>query len=184
MDFQDCSCSSTLTKPISDLLLFKACRACKATSSNLGSPVKRLKVPNSRMNVPTPAVHVSTVSLGSTPYLRLTVPYGIPVGVSKAKKRKQRKSKQSYSTTFIMMELLSCIQNKRTAILGKTTVSECSILTRKGITVSHGTCAKSSFQFFSNLIKMVTPATTIRQKNKNNKTRCKNDHDETFSRCV
>ena len=36
------------------------------------------------MNVPTPAVHVIGVSPSGTPWRRLTVPYGIPVGVSKA----------------------------------------------------------------------------------------------------
>lgn len=43
-----------------------------------------LSVPNSIMNVPTPAVHVTLVSPGGTPDLKLMVPYGIPVVVSKA----------------------------------------------------------------------------------------------------
>ena len=41
-------------------------------------------LPNSIRNVPTPAVQVTGVSPAGTPCLRLTVPYGIPVGVSKA----------------------------------------------------------------------------------------------------
>ena len=47
-------------------------------------PVSRDSVPNSTMYVPTPAVHVIGVSPSGTPVLRLTVPYGIPVGVSNA----------------------------------------------------------------------------------------------------
>lgn len=58
-----------------------------AVFSKIGSPVSRLRVPNSIRNVPTPAVHVTVVSPFGTPYRRLTVPYGIPVGVSKAKKQ-------------------------------------------------------------------------------------------------
>ncbi len=36
------------------------------------------------MKVPTPAVHVTGVSSGGTPYRKLTVPYGIPVDELKA----------------------------------------------------------------------------------------------------
>lgn len=56
----------------------------KPTSSYTESPVSRDRVPNSKMKVPMPAVQVMVVSPGGTPYRRLTVPYGIPVGVSKA----------------------------------------------------------------------------------------------------
>lgn len=54
------------------------------TSSYNGSPVNLLNVPNSTINVPIPAVHVTVVSPTGTPYRRLTVPYGIPDSVSKA----------------------------------------------------------------------------------------------------
>lgn len=48
-------------------------------------PVRRDSAPNSKINVPMPATHVTVVSpLGTPPSSKLTVPYGIPVGVSKA----------------------------------------------------------------------------------------------------
>lgn len=49
-----------------------------------GTPVSLDKIPNSRMNVPQDAVHVTVVSLRGTPCLKLTVPYGRPVAVSNA----------------------------------------------------------------------------------------------------
>merc|ERR550519_1442585 len=55
-----------------------------AASSYTGFPVRRDKAPNSTTKVPTPAVQVTGVSPAGTPCLRFTVPYGIPVGVSKA----------------------------------------------------------------------------------------------------
>ena len=79
--------------------------ALTAVSSNTGSPLsiqcaKRLvleedttikslpvsldSVPNSMMNEEQHATHVTGVSVGGTPYLRLMVPYGRPVGVVKA----------------------------------------------------------------------------------------------------
>lgn len=67
-----------------DFVSFSAAMALNAIFSKLGSPVNLLRVANSIRNVPTPAVHVSGVSFGSTPYFRLTVPNGIPVGVSNA----------------------------------------------------------------------------------------------------
>lgn len=66
---------------MSDLVFHKALRARRAVFSNVSSPVSRLSVANSRMNVPTPAVHVTGVSVGLTPFRRFTVPYGIPVAV-------------------------------------------------------------------------------------------------------
>lgn len=72
------------TSPISDLVFHRALRARRATFSNVGSPVSRLSVANSRMKVPTPAVQVTGVSVGLTPRRRFTVPYGMPVGVSNA----------------------------------------------------------------------------------------------------
>lgn len=69
---------------MSDLVLHSAVRARRAAFSNAGSPVSRLRAANSRMKVPTPAVQVTGVSVGLTPCSRFTVPYGIPVGVSKA----------------------------------------------------------------------------------------------------
>lgn len=75
-----------LTSPIFDFALHKLFIALMATFSNIGSPVNLLKEPNSTKNVPTPAVHVIVVSPDGTPCLRLTVPYGIPVGVSNAEK--------------------------------------------------------------------------------------------------
>lgn len=70
-----------ITSPMSDLVFHKALRARRAVFSNISSPVSRLSVANSRMNVPTPAVHVTGVSVGLTPFRRFTVPYGIPVAV-------------------------------------------------------------------------------------------------------
>lgn len=72
------------TSPMSDLVFHRALRARRATFSNVGSPVSRLSVANSRMKVPTPAVQVTGVSVGLTPCRRFTVPYGMPVGVSNA----------------------------------------------------------------------------------------------------
>ena len=69
------------TSPMSDLVFHKAPRACRATFSNVWSPVSRLSVANSRMKVPTPAVQVTGVSVGLTPFRRFTVPYGIPLAV-------------------------------------------------------------------------------------------------------
>lgn len=66
---------------MSDLVFHKARRARRAVSSNVSSPVSRLSAANSRMKVPTPAVHVTGVSVGLTPCRRLTVPYGMPVEV-------------------------------------------------------------------------------------------------------
>lgn len=70
-----------ITSPMSDLVFHRALRAWRAAFSNVGSPVSRLSVANSRMKVPTPAVQVTGVSEGLTPCRRFTVPYGIPVGV-------------------------------------------------------------------------------------------------------
>jgi hypothetical protein len=75
-----------ITKPILDLVFHRDLNALIATLSKTGSPVNRLNVPNSIRNVPTPAVHVTVVSPLGTPCFRLTVPYGIPVCVSKAVK--------------------------------------------------------------------------------------------------
>lgn len=58
--------------------------AFTATFSYTGLPVRRLNVANSSRYVPTAAVQVIGVSVGFTPLRRFTVPYGIPVGVSKA----------------------------------------------------------------------------------------------------
>ena len=49
-------------------------------------PVRRVSIANSKMNVPTLAVHVTVVSPSGTPCIRLTVPYGIEVVVLKATK--------------------------------------------------------------------------------------------------
>ena len=68
------------------------------TSSNSGSPVSLDRVPNSRMNVPTPAVHVMLVSPTGTPFRRFTVPYGIPVGVSNAASRRRATSSANRSS--------------------------------------------------------------------------------------
>lgn len=70
-----------VTSPMSDLVLHRARRAWRAVSSNVSSPVSRLSAANSRMKVPTPAVHVTGVSVGLTPCRRFTVPYGMPVDV-------------------------------------------------------------------------------------------------------
>lgn len=78
----------TVTSPMSDLVFHKALRARRATFSNVSSPVSRLRVANSRMKVPTPAVQVTGVSVGLTPFRRFTVPYGIPVAVWNADGRK------------------------------------------------------------------------------------------------
>lgn len=72
------------TSPISDRLSQRRIRATLATSSNTGSPVRLLRVANSTMKVPIPAVQVTGVSPGFTPWSRFTVPYGMPVGVWKA----------------------------------------------------------------------------------------------------
>lgn len=66
--------TSVSTSPMSDLVVHRALSARRATSSNVASPVSRLSVANSRMNVPTPAVQVTGVSVGLTPCSRLTVP--------------------------------------------------------------------------------------------------------------
>lgn len=75
---------SSLTSPISERFFHSAFKAFLETSSNTGSPVRWLKVANSTINVPIPAVHVTGVSPGFTPCSKFTVPYGIPVGVWKA----------------------------------------------------------------------------------------------------
>lgn len=74
----------TFTSPMSDLVFHRALSARRAVSSYVALPVSRLSVANSRMKVPTPAVQVTDVSVGLTPRSKLTVPYGIPVGVSNA----------------------------------------------------------------------------------------------------
>lgn len=74
-----------VTSPMSDLVFHSDLNALRATSSNTVSPVRRLSVANSRMKVPTPAVQVTGVSVGLTPFSRFTVPYGIPVGVWNAR---------------------------------------------------------------------------------------------------
>lgn len=51
-------------------------------------PVSLVKVPNSKIYVPTPAVQVTGVSPSGTPCKRFTVPYGIPVAVLNAGCRK------------------------------------------------------------------------------------------------
>lgn len=76
-----------LTNPIGDLCFHKASKAFAATFSNTGSPVKWLNVPNSIINVATPAVQVIGVSPSGTPYCKFTVPNGIPVLVSNAKNK-------------------------------------------------------------------------------------------------
>ena len=48
-------------------------------------PVRWVNIANSKMNVPTLAVHVMVVSPSGTPFRRLTVPYGIEVFVLKAR---------------------------------------------------------------------------------------------------
>ena len=55
------------TSPISDRLSQRRIRATLATSSNTGSPVRLLRVANSTMKVPIPAVQVTGVSPGFTP---------------------------------------------------------------------------------------------------------------------
>ena len=47
-------------------------RVVKTQTSYFGSPVNRLKTPNSNSNVPAPAAHVEFVSHGNTPDLRFT----------------------------------------------------------------------------------------------------------------
>lgn len=66
---------------MSDLVFHRALRALRAAFSNVSSPVSRLSVANSRIKVPTPAVHVTGVSVALTPFRRFTVPYGMPVAV-------------------------------------------------------------------------------------------------------
>lgn len=63
-----------VTSPMSDRVFHKALSARRATFSKVGSPVSRLSVANSRMKVPTPAVQVTGVSVGLTPFRRFTVP--------------------------------------------------------------------------------------------------------------
>lgn len=82
--------------------------AFMATFSKIGSPVSLLRVPNSTMNVPTPAVHVTVVSPLGTPWRRLTVPYGMPVGVSKAEMHQSSGSKHLsnyYINTYFSKEM-------------------------------------------------------------------------------
>ena len=62
------------TSPMSERVFHSERSARLATSSNMGSPVRRLRVANSRMKVPTPAVQVTGVSVGLTPLRRFTVP--------------------------------------------------------------------------------------------------------------
>lgn len=81
-----------ITSPMSDLVFHSALSARRAAFSNVGSPVSRLSVANSRMKVPTPAVQVTGVSVGLTPCSRLTVPYGMPLGVWNAD--------HSYTTSY------------------------------------------------------------------------------------
>jgi len=84
--------------PILDLWFHMDFIALIATVSNIGSPkyscdrtfiydmspVKRLREPNSTINVVIPAVQVIGVSPTGTPVWKFTVPYGIPVVVLKA----------------------------------------------------------------------------------------------------
>lgn len=65
---------SSLTSPISERFFHSAFRAFLATSSNTGSPVRWLKVANSTIKVPIPAVQVTGVSPGFTPCNKFTVP--------------------------------------------------------------------------------------------------------------
>ena len=69
---------------MADLASHKLSIALIATFSKIGSPVSLVRALNSMRKVPTPAVQVTVVSPFGTPYLRLTVPYGMPVGVLKA----------------------------------------------------------------------------------------------------
>ena len=60
--------TNQLTSPTSDLKDHNASRAFSAASSKIGSPVSLLRVPNSTMNVPIPAVHDTAVSPLGTPW--------------------------------------------------------------------------------------------------------------------
>ena len=51
-----------------------------------------VKVPNSKIYVPTPAVQVTGVSPSGTPCNKFTVPYGIPEAVSNAEFRKYNRN--------------------------------------------------------------------------------------------
>ena len=75
------------TKPISVLLFHKAKNALYAAFSNLSSPVRRLRVPNSRIREPAPAVPNKGVSecmipIESDPYMYREIPRIVHHGAS------------------------------------------------------------------------------------------------------
>ena len=72
--------------------------AYKDKHKTVKSPVNLDRLPNSTMKVPTPAVQVMGVSPSGTPWRRLTVPYGIPVGVSKAGSSRSAMKKKYFKT--------------------------------------------------------------------------------------
>lgn len=64
-------------RPVSLLLRFhSALTARLATHSNVESPIKRLKMPNSTSREPAPAVQVSLMLSGGTPVFRFTCVWG------------------------------------------------------------------------------------------------------------
>jgi len=67
------SCQCLPSRPVSLLLrLHSALTARLATHSNVESPIKRLKIPNSTSREPAPAVQVSLMLSGGTPVFRFT----------------------------------------------------------------------------------------------------------------
>lgn len=64
-------------RPVSLLLsLHRALTARRATHSNVESPIKRLRIPNSTSRDPAPAVQVSLMLSGGTPVFRFTCVHG------------------------------------------------------------------------------------------------------------
>lgn len=60
-------------KPVSLLLKFhRALTARRATHSNVESPIRRLRMPNSTSRDPAPAVQVSLMLSGGTPFFKFT----------------------------------------------------------------------------------------------------------------
>ena len=104
----------SLTRPRGDRNFHKALMARTAVFSKMGSPVRRLRAPNSSKKVPTPAVHVTVVSPLGTPCLRLTVPYGIPVGVSNADEKEYR---CLYLKSSLSMEYISALSKWNISVI-------------------------------------------------------------------
>ena len=88
------------TRPSFDRRDQMAFAARSASCLNWLSPVRWLRMPNSRASVPAQAVDVTWLSFPGTPYLRFADPNGMPVGVSKAgSMRRARSSARSSSSS-------------------------------------------------------------------------------------